>query len=99
MINPITLYKWAERRFGKSRCLKVVYRNNNQSYFGEYNFEERIIKINLRHVRSYGTLYRTMAHEWSHAQQSEYWYFKLLKKYGYKNHPYEIMARNREKKI
>ena len=99
MINPITLYQWAKRRFGKSKCLKVVYHNNKHSYYGEYDFEKRVIRLNLRYIQSYGTLYRTMAHEWTHAQQSEYRYYKLLKKYGYKNHPYEIMARNREKKV
>ena len=99
VIKPNTLYKWAERRFGKSKCVGVKYCNNKKRQYAEYSFTDKMIRINLRFVKNNTQVYRVMAHEWTHAQQSMSWYFRYHDIYGYSFNPYEIRARENERKL
>jgi hypothetical protein len=93
-----TMMKWCERKLGPSRCkdIKLCYRKDK--WLGEWNWEG-VIRLNINHIGSTSTLYRTLAHEWTHAQQRYSEYMKLDKMYKYKYHPHEVQARKREREI
>jgi hypothetical protein len=99
MIRTDTLYRWATRRFGISECIGIKYCNKKLVMYGEYHFEKKIIYLNKRYIKSVGTLYRTVAHEWTHSQQDMGLYYELLHTYDYDNHPLEKEARLRERSV
>ncbi len=95
--NDKTLMAWAERRFGKSKAKRIRWRKlKNANWYGTWDWNGTI-ELNLAMIRSRSTLYRTMAHEWKHAQQTWREYKKLSKIYSYKNHPLEKEARMAER--
>ena len=98
-IKPETLYLWAKKKFGDSKCMEIKYCNNKNPEYGQYSFGDKVIRLNLRHIRNRTHIYRVVAHEWTHAQQSATWYFRYQKIYGYHFNPYEVRARERERKI
>ena len=57
------------------------------------------IRLNLYHIHSNTTMYRTLAHEWTHAQQLWREYKKWDKKLPYDENPLEIEARKREREL
>lgn len=95
-INTDTLMRWAKRKLGPSKCkeIKIVDRQNTN--YGWYEWHG-VIYINIRNMRSMTSVYRTVAHEWTHAQQKEFMYARLFRHHGYRNHPYEVAARRRER--
>jgi len=103
MFKPIkekTLKAWAERKLGSSKCKQIIYVNRKRSnWLGEFIWETGTIKINLHKVNSYHSLYRTVAHEWTHAQQyyREYKYWDSRKKY--EDNPLEKEANFVEKNL
>ena len=98
MIKEKTLIKWAERRFGKSKCKRIKFCDNASYIYGNYDWKGTI-RINIRMCRSPRTVYKTLAHEWTHAQQSKkeykYWWMRT----SYWEHPLEIEARLRERLV
>ena len=93
-----TLYKWAEKRLGPSNCKKIKYCRRKENFYGEWDWNGTI-KLNLYHIKSPTTLYRTLAHEWTHAQQSWQEYKKFDKKFGYDDNPLELEAIQRERNL
>ena len=91
-IRPETLMRWAESKLGPSKCRRIIYINRKkEDWLGEWDWEG-VITINLHRVKSYSTLYRTVAHEWAHAQQKyrdyKYWH----RRRDYKGNPLEKEA-------
>ena len=93
-----TLYKWAEKRLGPSKCKTIKFCNRKDFWYGEWDCEGTI-RLNLRYIKSPTTLYRIVAHEWTHAQQSWGEYKKWDKRVGYRKNPLEIEARKIEKEL
>ena len=93
-----TLWKWAKRKLGPSRCkvIKLCYRKDK--WIGEWDWEGTI-RLNIPQIGSTSSIYRALAHEWTHAQQRYTDYRKLDKIYKYKYHPQEVEARKRERQI
>jgi len=60
-IRPETLMQWAEKKLGPSKCKRIMYINRKKvDWLGEWDWEG-LITINLHRVKSYSTLYRTVA--------------------------------------
>jgi hypothetical protein len=95
-INTDTLMRWAERKLGPSKCKQIKIVDRQTTDYGWYDWSG-IIYINIRHFRSMTSVYRVLAHEWTHAQQKYFMYARLYKKFGYREHPYEKAARKRER--
>jgi predicted metal-dependent hydrolase len=98
MISEKALYNWAESKFGTSRCRRIKFCNNASGDYGSYDWEGTI-RINLRMCRSPRTIYKVIAHEWTHAQQSYRAYKYWLSRTTYWKHPLEREARHREKLV
>ena len=102
--KPETLYRWAERKFGPSKCklikfVKVEVKTKSKRWMGEFEWESGIIKLNLHYIKSAPTLYKTLAHEWTHAQQlwRDYKYFGS--RCTYQEHPLELEAKEVERGV
>jgi hypothetical protein len=95
-INADTLMRWAERKLGPSKCKRILIVDRKSLMYGWYDWYGTIY-INIRHIKSLASVYRVMAHEWTHAQQKGFMYARLDKKHGYRNNPYEVEARRRER--
>ena len=95
-INADTLMRWAERRLGPSKCKRILIVDRKDKDYGWYDWYGKIY-INIRNLGSMTSVYRTVAHEWTHAQQKEFMYARLHKKHGYRKNPYEEAARRRER--
>jgi hypothetical protein len=98
MISEQALYKWAEIKFGTSRCHRIKFCNNASGDYGSYDWEGTI-RVNLRMCRSPRTIYKVIAHEWTHAQQSYRAYKYWSSRTTYWKHPLEREARHREKLV
>ena len=71
---------------------------HDSCYYGEYCPTDNQISVFTDEIRTIGQLTSTIIHEYTHYMQpivSKY--YKLLKEYGYDNHPFEIEARNNER--
>ncbi len=99
--KPSTLYAWAERKFGPSKCkdIRFVKSKSKSKWMGEYEWKTGIITLNLTWIKSAPTLYKTLAHEWTHAQQlwRDYKYYDA--RFPYKEHPLELEAKEVERGI
>jgi hypothetical protein len=95
-VNTDTLMKWANRNLGPSRCKKIRIVSRKCTYHGWYDWFGTVY-INIRHVGSMTSIYRTLAHEWTHAQQKRVKYLAYNRKYGYRDNPFEVDARQRER--
>jgi hypothetical protein len=98
MISEKALMKWAKDKFGESKCYRIKFCDNGSGNYGTYDWEGTI-RINLRMCRSPRTIYKVLAHEWTHAQQSYRAYLKWSKRTTYWNNPLEREARHREKLV
>ena len=68
-----------------------------EDYYGWYDSVEHMIYIKLINIKTVKDLVSTIIHEYTHSlQPCRKHYFRLLKEYGYKKHPYEIEARKSE---
>lgn len=101
--KPETLYRWAERKFGPSKCKAIKFvripRSKKSKWMGEYCWENGVITLNLAYIKSAPTLYKTLAHEWTHAQQLWRDYKWYDARYEYKDNPLEIKAKRRERRM
>lgn len=96
--KPTTLLQWANRTLGPSQCKQICYIDTKTRVYGYWDWEETIY-LNKRHIRSVGTLYRVLAHEWTHAKQDyKLWRF-YQSRYGYERNPYELEARRAERAL
>jgi hypothetical protein len=99
--KPATLYAWAERKFRRSNSkdIRLVHAIAKKKWMGEYEWKTGIITLNLTWIKSSPTLYKTLAHEWTHAQQlwRDYKYYDA--RFPYKEHPLELEAKEVERGI
>ena len=60
--KPATLYAWAERKFGPSKCKDIRFVKTSPKktkWMGEYEWKTGIITLNLTWIKSSPTLYKT----------------------------------------
>jgi len=96
LINTDILMRWAQRKLGPSKCKRILIVDRKTTDYGWYDWNGTIY-INIRQFGSMVSIYRVLAHEWTHAQQKYFMYARLYKQFGYRNHPYEKEARQRER--
>ncbi len=95
----VKLLNWAEELLGPSKCKSIAFTwDSDEESLGWYNWDETIW-INLASCKRMISVQKTILHEWTHAQQTFRWYNQYQLKYGYKNNPYEIQARENEKLV
>ena len=93
------LMRFAEEKLGASKCTAIAFTwEIGEESLGWYDWDETIW-INLAHCKRMISVQKTILHEWTHAQQTFRWYNHYQIKYGYKDNPYEIEARENEKLI
>ena len=94
------LWNWAHDKLGESKCQAIAFYwdMNEDSECGYYDWE-KTIWINLAQCKRMISVQKTILHEWTHAQQTFRWYNHYQIKYGYKNNPYELQARENEKLV
>ena len=93
------LLRWAEELLGPSKCNTIAFTwDIEEESLGWYDWDN-IIWINLASCKRMISVQKTILHEWTHAQQTFRWYNHYQIKYGYKNNPYEIEARENEKLV
>jgi hypothetical protein len=67
-------------------------------YFGCFDCEENKLNVYPEHNKCVRDLIKTTIHEYTHyIQPIRSKYYKLDKQYGYKNNPFEVVARTNEK--
>jgi hypothetical protein len=93
-----TLMKWAIKKLGPSKCKKIKFCRRREDWMGLWDWNGTI-RLNLYHIHSNTTMYRTLAHEWTHAQQLWREYKKWDKKLPYDENPLELAARKREREL
>jgi hypothetical protein len=94
------LWNWAHEKLGDSKCSAIAfYWDTKEDAESGYYDWEKTIWINLAQCKRMISVQKTILHEWTHAQQTFRWYNHYQIKYGYKNNPYEIQARENEKLI
>ena len=93
------LMNWAEELLGPSKCNTIAFTwDTEEESHGWYDWDN-IIWINLASCKRMIAVQKTILHEWTHAQQTYRWYNHYQLKYGYKNNPYELQARENEKLV
>ena len=93
------LMKWAEEKLGPSKCTAIAFTwESGEESCGWYDWDETIW-INLAQCKRMISVQKTILHEWTHSQQTFRWYNHYNIKYGYKNNPYELEARQNEKLV
>lgn len=78
----------------------VVLQDNyhDEIYYGEYEPTDNEIVVFINELKTLGQLTSVIVHEYTHyLQPIVSKYYKLLKEHGYKNHPFEIEARENER--
>jgi hypothetical protein len=93
-----TMMSWCQKKLGKSRCKRIKLCYRKDKWLGEWDWEGTI-RLNINQLHSTTSLYRTLAHEWTHAQQRYKDYVKLDKIYKYEHHPLEVHARRVENSL
>ena len=94
------LWNWAHEKLGHSKCQAIAFywKYGENAEAGYYDWD-KTIWINLAECKRMIAVQKTILHEWTHAQQSYRWYNHYQIKYGYKDNPYEIQARENEKLV
>jgi hypothetical protein len=84
---------------GKKKGLKVRMIGRGNKYFGQYDYEDNVIKIWKKSCSGMLGYVRTFVHEYAHAKQKGLAknYTAYYVEYGYWNNPYEVDARQKEK--
>ena len=93
-------YKFCCHNMGKKKGIGLtLVETSNKTCYGVYDIEDNSLILFMDTCKSVGMFTRTFIHEWTHSlQPCDKMYNKLLKKYGYDNHPFEIEAVENEKK-
>ena len=85
------------RRRRKDISISIVKNPSSDIYYGEYCPTKNVVRIFYDEVPTLGQFTATFIHEYTHSLQPiATKYSKLMKKYGYDNHPHEIEARDNE---
>ena len=74
-----------------------VVNNPNAKYYGVYKCSTNTIVINRSVCTNIKLFIQTLLHEYTHYLQNMSTYTQIYKKVGYKNHPFEMEARESEK--
>jgi hypothetical protein len=78
--------------------VKAQSKNDDFLKYGEYQPDTHTIIVFKNNCKNVNDLIETTLHEYTHTLQPvASKYFKMLKKYGYENHPMEIEAIENEK--
>lgn len=77
--------------------------NQSSEFVGEYDNNKKTIYVCYYQIRSMFDLIKTIIHEYTHYIQlynteEDRKYTRLIKKYYYWNHPFEVKARKNEEK-
>ena len=93
LIEACSLY------MGKKKGLKVRMIGRGSKYFGQYDYEDNVIKIWKKSCSGMLGYVRTFVHEYAHTKQKGLAknYTAYYVEYGYWNNPYEVDARQKEK--
>lgn len=95
--------RWCKTHFGINGRKKYAisyecYSDEDDTYIGYYDQADNRIYINLYNIKNVRELLSTYIHEYQHSLQptrKNYW--KLAKRFGYLDHPYEVHARSHER--
>ena len=96
---------FCEVKFGVNKrkgCSKVIVKSQSKNddflKYGEYRPDTHTIIVFKNNCKNVSDLITTTLHEYTHTLQPvASKYYKMLKKYGYENHPMEIEAIENEK--
>jgi hypothetical protein len=96
---------YCQSKFGVSKkkgypkvIVKVQSKNDDILSYGEYCPDSHTIVVFKNNCKNVNDLIETTLHEYTHTLQPvKSKYYKMLKKYGYNNHPMEIEAVENEK--
>lgn len=102
----VLIIKWCINRFGlnkrskKDLIIHLEYDDSDGDTYADFDVikEGRIITIYMDVNLTFKHLITSILHEFQHYLQKWSNYWPLYKKFGYKNHPYEIEARKIERK-
>lgn len=94
---------WCKTHFGINGRKKYAisykcYEDPDDIYIGYYDQADNRICMNLYNIKSAKELLSTYIHEYQHSLQptrKNYW--RLAKRFGYLDHPYEVHARSHER--
>ena len=95
--------RWCKTHFGTNGRKKYAisyecYSDEDDTYIGYYDQADNRIYINLYNIKNVRELLSTYIHEYQHSLQAtrkNYW--RLAKRFGYLDHPYEVHARSHER--
>ena len=95
--------RWCKTHFGINGRKKYAisyecYSDEDDTYIGYYDQADNRIYINLYNIKNVRELLSTYIHEYQHSLQAtrkNYW--RLAKRFGYLDHPYEVHARSHER--
>jgi len=95
--------RWCKTHFGINGRKKYAisyecYTDEDDTYIGYYDQSDNRIYMNLYNIKSIKELLSTYIHEYQHSLQptrAKYW--KLAKRFGYLDHPFEVHARSHER--
>ena len=92
------LVEACSKYMGKKKGLKVKTIGRGVKYFGQYDYDENVIKIWKKSCSGMLGYVKTFVHEYAHAKQRglKRYYTSYHMKYGYWNNPYEVDAREKE---
>ena len=76
-----------------------VRKDNTLTYYGQYYPTEHKIYVYYNNVGNLKMFVRTFIHEYTHSIQNLSYYANRLNKFGYKEHPDEVQAREMELQI
>lgn len=95
--------RWCKTHFGINGRKKYAisyecYSDPDDTYIGYYDQAANRIHMNLDQVITIKGLLATYIHEYQHSlQATRKHYWRLAKRFGYLDHPYEVHARSHER--
>jgi len=93
----LTLLLRGKSKYKKSTPKLIVSKKERKKIIGEYHTDKNLIMVWIKPHSNFRHLTRTILHEYTHYLQHPSWYYRYMKKYGYKSNPYEIEANKSEK--
>ena len=86
---------------GSSNTIVRTTKRNSPYYKGYFDIEDNRIVIFRSSIKDIRDYVETFIHEWTHSRQMKIskMYYKMDSKYGYDKNPFEIEAKENEKKF
>ena len=86
---------------GSSNTMVRTTKRNSPYYKGYFDIEDNRILIFRSSIKDIRDYVETFIHEWTHSRQKKIskMYYKMDSKYGYDKNPFEIEAKENEKKF